>query len=140
MPITPAEIQAIAHRAVPLAGEWGIEVLEAGAGRALCLLPAAPRLLRPGGIVSGPAIMGFADVAFWAALLSLTEGRDESLTVSMSVNFLRAAGPGPLIAESRLIKPKGRLLFGEVLIRRKDEAAPIAQVTATWMAVQPPKT
>ena len=36
----------------------------------------------------------------WAALLSLTEGRDESLTASMNIAFLRPCGPGPIIAEN----------------------------------------
>jgi acyl-coenzyme A thioesterase PaaI-like protein len=141
MPVTAAEIQAIVRRGVPLAGQWEVEVLEAEGGRALLRLPPNPLLLRPGNTVSGPAIMGLADVAFWAALLSVTEGRDESLTASMSVNFLGPAGPGPLLAEARLLKPRGRLLFGEVLIRRNAGDRVVAHITATWMAVQeaPPR-
>ncbi len=37
-----AELQAILHAGVPLAGAWGVEVLEALAGRALLRLP-SPR-------------------------------------------------------------------------------------------------
>ena len=64
---SPAEIQAIVHAGVPIAAAWGIEVLEAAGGRAAARLPSRPDLLRPGGTVSGPALMGLADVAMWAA-------------------------------------------------------------------------
>lgn len=121
---------------LPLAAAWGVEVLETdpAAGRALLLLPAQEGLLRPGGVVCGPAIMGLADMAVWCALLARTGGRDLSLTTAQNVAFLSAAGPGPLTADARLLKPKGRLLFAEVLILRKDRPHPVAHVTATWAA------
>lgn len=134
---SPADIQRIAHAGLPLAAAWGVEVLEAAPGHALCLLPAQPGLLRPGGIVCGPAIMGLADIAVWCALLAATGGRDESLTTAQNVAFLTAAGPGPLLAEARVLKPRGQMLFAEVLIRRKDAPHPVAHVTATWAARQP---
>jgi len=122
---------------LPLAAAWGVEVLEAEAsGRAVLLLPRQEGLLRPGGIVCGPAIMGLADMAVWCALLARSGGRDLSLTAAQNVTFLAAAGPGPLTAEARLIKPRGRLLFAEVLIFRKDVAHPVAHTTATWAARQ----
>lgn len=132
--MTPAECEAIIHRGVPLAGEWGVRVLHAAAGTARLELPYAERLLRPGSTVSGPAIMGLADVAMWAALLSLTEGRDESLTATMNVAFLRPCGPGPLVAEARLIKGSGRSRFGEVVIARADAPdTPCVHVTSGWV-------
>jgi acyl-coenzyme A thioesterase PaaI-like protein len=133
--MTPREIEAIVHAGVPLAGQWGIVVLEAAGGRALCRLPERADLLRPGGTVSGPALMGLADVAMWAALLGLTGGKDESLTTSLSINFLRRPRPGPVLAEARVLKPEGRLLFGEVLLRSEGAAAPVAHVTTSWAAV-----
>jgi uncharacterized protein (TIGR00369 family) len=134
--MTPAEYDAIIHAGVPLAGAWGVRVLSAEGGVARLELPASPALLRPGNTVSGPAIMGFADVAMWAALLSLTGGRDESLTATMNVSFLRPCGPGPLLAEARLIKSGGRSLFGEVLIRRADAEEVCVHVTTGWVRPQ----
>ena len=135
--MSPAAYEAIIHAGVPLAAAWGVRVLSAQAGVARLELPASPLLLRPGGTVSGPAIMGLADVAMWAALLSLTEGRDESLTATMNVSFLRPCGPGPLLAEARLIKPGGRSLFGEVLIRRAGSDEVCVHVTTGWVRPQP---
>ncbi|MCW8086074.1 PaaI family thioesterase [Sabulicella glaciei] len=131
--MTPAEYEAIIHRGVPLAGDWGIRVLSAEAGVARLELPRDPRLLRPGNTVSGPAIMGFADVAMWAALLSVSEGRDESLTATMNIAFLRPCGPGPLLAEARLIKGSGRSLFGEVVVTHADDPRPCVHVTTGWV-------
>lgn len=132
-------IEAIVHRGVPLAAAWGIEVLEAAAGAATCRLPWREELLRPGGTMSGPALMGLADVAMWAALLGLTGGRDESLTTSLSIHFLRRLSPGPVLAEARVLK-RGRILFGEVLIRGEGAAEVAAHVTTSWAAVgQPPQ-
>ncbi len=131
-----AELQAILHAGVPLAGAWGVEVLEALAGRALLRLPLAPVLLRPGGTISGPAMMGLADMAVWVALLSLSGGRDESLTANLAINFLRRPGAAPLHAEARVLR-RGRLPFGEVWIRAEDAEEPCAHVTTTWASVAP---
>ncbi|MBD0275135.1 MAG: PaaI family thioesterase, partial [Acetobacteraceae bacterium] len=108
---SPAEIQAIVHAGVPIAAGWGVEVVEAAEGRATVRLPFRPDLLRPGGTVSGPALMGLADVAMWAALLGVTGGRDESVTSTMTVNFLRSFAPGPVLGEARLLKRGKRMVF-----------------------------
>jgi uncharacterized protein (TIGR00369 family) len=128
---------AVIRRGVPLAEEWGVELLEAEGGRALLRLPASARLLRPGNTLSGPALMGLADVAMWAALLSLTEGRDDSVTSTMTVNFLRPAGSGPVLAEARILKRGRRMLFGEILIRAEGSEETAVHVTATWIVIAP---
>ncbi|SDB45390.1 PaaI family thioesterase [Belnapia rosea] len=128
---------AVIRRGVPLAGEWGVELLEAADGRALLRLPADARLLRPGNTISGPALMGLADVAMWAALLSLTEGRDDSVTSTMTVNFLRPAGSGPVLAEARIVKRGKRMVFGEILLRAEGSEEPAVHVTTTWAVIAP---
>ena len=104
----------------------------------LLRLPWQDALRRPGGTVSGPALMGLADMAMWCALLGRTGGRDESLTTSLSVNFLRRLAPGAVLAEARVLKPGARLLFGEVLLRGEGQEEPAAHVTTTWAAAPPP--
>ena len=135
----PRAIQDIVHRGVPLAAAWGIEVLEAAGGTARCRLPWRAELLRPGGTVSGPALMGLADVAMWAALLGLSGGRDESRTASLSINFLRPLPPGPVVAQARILK-RGRITFGEVLIGGEGAGEIAAHVTTSWALVPPGRT
>lgn len=134
---SPADIQRIVHAGVPIAAGWGVEVLSAGGGRAAVRLPFRPDLLRPGGTVSGPALMGLADVAMWAALLGVTGGRDESVTSTMTVNFLRPFAPGPVLAEARLVKRGKRMVFGEVLLRAEAAEDVSAHVTTSWVVIAP---
>ena len=72
MTVSVSEMQRLVHEGVPLAAAWGVEVLSAAEGVATLRLPHRDDLLRPGGTVSGPALMGLADVAMWVALVSLT--------------------------------------------------------------------
>ncbi len=136
---SPAEIQAIVYAGVPIAEAWGIEVLEAAGGRAAVRLPFRPDLLRPGGTVSGPALMGLADVAMWAALLGVTGGRDESVTSTMTVNFLRPVGAKPVLAEARLVKRGRRMVFGEILMRPEGSEDVAVHVTTSWVVIAPEK-
>lgn len=132
---TPTALDAIIAEGVPLVSGWGAQVLAAADGAATVRLPYRADLLRPGNTVSGPAIMGLADVAMWAALLSLTGGRDESVTSTMTVNFLRQAGPNPVIAEARIIKRGRRAIFGEVIIRAEGSDDICTHVTTTWTVI-----
>jgi uncharacterized protein (TIGR00369 family) len=134
--MTPAEMQETVRAGVPLGRAWGVEVLSVGTGEAVLRLPHHEDLLRPGGTVSGPALMGLADMAMWAALLSLTGGKDESLTANLSITFLRPPAPRAVLAEARVIKKGRTLSYGEVLLRSEGEDAPCAHVTTSWAAAR----
>ena len=135
MTLATAALQARMRALLPLAEAWDVAVLEAEGGTARVRLPPSPMLLRPGGTVSGPALMGLADMAMWAALLGITGGEDRSLTTDLTIHFLRRLAPGPVIAEARLLKPKGRFLYGEVLIYAEGSPEPAAHVTSSWVSV-----
>lgn len=130
-------LENLMHEELPLSAAWGVRVLAAGGGEARLRLDPLPGLLRPGPTLSGPAMMGLADMAMWAALLAISGGRDRSLTSALNIQFLRPAGAAPVIAEARLIKPGGRSLFGEVRILRAADAVPVAHATSAWVAVDP---
>jgi uncharacterized protein (TIGR00369 family) len=132
--VNAAELTERVRTGVPLAGAWGVEVLSFAAGEAVLRLPHHEDLLRPGGTVSGPALMGLADVAMWVALLSLTGGKDDSLTANLSITFLRPPAPRAVLAEARVIKKGRTLSYGEVLLRAEGEDAPCAHVTTSWAA------
>ncbi|HEV7263628.1 MAG TPA: PaaI family thioesterase [Falsiroseomonas sp.] len=136
MTLSVAAMQRLVREGVPLAAAWGVEVLEAADGAAVLRLPHREDLLRPGGTVSGPALMRLADVAMWAALLSLTGGRDESLTANLCITFLRSPAPGAVIAEARVIRKGRSLSYGEVMLRAEGQAAPCAHVTTSWAAAR----
>jgi acyl-coenzyme A thioesterase PaaI-like protein len=132
--VTPDEATARIQDGVPLAAAWGITVRAIGDGTATLHLPRANLLLRPGGTVSGPALMGLADVAMWAAILGAHEGRDVGLTLSLAMTFLRRAGDAAILAEAKLARRGARLLYGEVWLTAEAADAPCAHATTTWLA------
>jgi acyl-coenzyme A thioesterase PaaI-like protein len=73
----------------------------------------------------------------WVALLGATGGRDESVTSTMTVNFLRPFAPGPVVAEARLLKRGKRMVFGEVALRAEDADEVSAHVTTSWVVIAP---
>lgn len=118
---------------LPLVADWKIALLSAGDGMAVLRLPPDPRLLRPGPTVSGPALMGLADVAIWAAVLAADDGTADALTGTLSASFLRPAGAGAVLAEARLHRQGRRSLYAEVWLRAEGSDRPCAHVTSTWM-------
>lgn len=128
-------LQGFMHENLPLTRIWGVELLAAEAGQAKLRLPANADLLRPGNTISGPVLMGLADMAFWAALLSTNAGRDNSVTSSMNVNFLAPAGPGPLVAEARVVKAGKRMIYGDILIFAEGGEKPAAHMTTHWVVI-----
>jgi uncharacterized protein (TIGR00369 family) len=90
--------------------------------------------LRPGPRVSGPTMMGFADVALYVAILAQIGPEPMAVTSDLNCHFLRAAsGHHDIIAHAKLIKLGRRLAVGEVQIfSASDEARPVMHVTASY--------
>ena len=90
------------------------------------------RHLRPGGTVSGPAMMALADYALYAAILAQIGPVVLAVTTNLSFNFLRRPGPGGLVAECRLLKLGRRLAVGEVAIRGMESPDIVCHATGTY--------
>src|SRR5947199_5830917 len=80
------------------------------------------RHLRPGGTLSGPAMMGFADLALYVAVLASIGPVGLAVTTNLSFNFIRKPGPKALFAEARLLKLGRRLAVGTIELRSEGEA------------------
>ena len=91
-----------------------------------------PRLIRPGGTISGPTMMALADFTFYAALLGVIGRVPLAVTINLNINFLRKPAQAALIADAKLIKVGKRLAVGEVMISSEGEEEPVAHVTATY--------
>ena len=98
------------------------------------------RFLRPGGTVAGPILMGLADAAVYAAVLSRIGPVELAVTTALSINFLRRPRPADVIAEARLLKLGKRLAVGEVTLWSEggSPSAPVAHATATYSIPPPP--
>ena len=91
------------------------------------------RMLRPGGTISGPTLMGLADCAMYVVLLSAIGPVGLAVTTNLSINFLRKGPPGhDIMAAARLLKLGKRLAVGEVSLFSDASSDPIAHVTATY--------
>ncbi|QPF82108.1 PaaI family thioesterase [Bradyrhizobium genosp. L] len=91
------------------------------------------RMLRPGGTVSGPTLMGLADFAMYVVLLSAIGPVGLAVTTNLNINFLRKGQTGQdVMAVAKLLKLGRRLAVGEVNLLSGTSPDPIAHVTATY--------
>ena len=89
--------------------------------------------LRPGGTVSGPAMMAVADSATYAALLGAIGIVPLAVTTSLHMNFLRKpAADRAILGEARLIKLGRRLAVAEVQITSEGDERIVAQASLTY--------
>ncbi|MDB5698979.1 MAG: thioesterase superfamily protein [Alphaproteobacteria bacterium] len=95
------------------------------------LTPSAD-MIRPGDIVSGPTLMGLADVAAWAVVLAHVGPVAMAVTNSLSITFLRACQLEPVIADARLLKLGRRLATVDVRLWQGDDERLVAQATVGY--------
>jgi uncharacterized protein (TIGR00369 family) len=113
------------------AGDISIE----SADGATCLLRQrySDQMLRPGGTVSGPALMALADCAMYVLLLSAIGPLSLAVTANLNINFLRKGQPGQdVLAAARLLKLGRRLAVGEINLLSGTSPEPIAHATSTY--------
>ncbi len=130
--ITVEDFNDLIREELPFAWEQGFRVERLVAGEATVRLPIDQAHLRPGGTVSGPAMMGLADYTMYAVVLSRIGRVKMAVTTNLNANFLRLPPPRDLIAEGRLLKLGKRLAYGEVTIFSQGEEDPVCHVTSTY--------
>ncbi|KAA0675904.1 PaaI family thioesterase [Roseomonas genomospecies 6] len=126
------ELEALIREGVPLVGNYGITIEQLGSGTVRMKLPYNDSFVRPGGTVTGPAMFGLADVALYAAVLSLIGRVELAVTTSMTINFLRRPAPVAITADCRILKMGKRLAYGEVLLFSEGDPEPVAHATGTY--------
>ena len=102
------------------------------AGEATLRLHYSPTMLRPGGTIAGPFMMGLADACMYAAVLSAIGIVKLAVTTSLNVNFLHRPQPGDLVAAGRLLKLGKRLAVVEVDIHADGADDLVAHATGTY--------
>lgn len=112
--------------------DTGITIIKTWHGGCLIRQGVHPRSLRPGGTISGAAMMMLADFAMYLAVLASIGWVPHAVTTNLNINFLNKPAPRPLEAECRLIKLGKRLAVGEVAIRSEGETELVAHATTTY--------
>ncbi|MGE5201702.1 MAG: PaaI family thioesterase [Acidobacteriota bacterium] len=130
--ITVEEFEAIMRESLPFAVMMGAKLIELSEGKAVFRMPFREDFLRPGGTVNGPMLMGLADLAMFAVVLSSVGKVELAVTTNLNINFLRKPAPVDVIAVARMLKLGKRLAVGEVELFSDGDPDMVAHVTATY--------
>jgi uncharacterized protein (TIGR00369 family) len=107
-------------------------------GRILIVQPFSPGMLRPGGLISGPTLMGLADEAADALIFAHVGAELMAVTSSMHVNFLRGAKPGPIHVDCRLLTLGRRNVVCDARIWTESADRLAAQASITYARAREP--
>lgn len=134
--MTENELANLLRRTLPTRDLHDLSVDAIEEGEIRLRFPFSAEYLGPGGIVSGPLLLSFADTAIYAAAqLDLPDG-EVALTSTLNVSFLRAAQPVDVIALSRVLRRGGRLAHAEAWLFNYAAMDPILHATASCAIVK----
>lgn len=104
------------------AGDWGVRLR----------LPVTPAHQRPGGTVSGPALMSLADAAAWLAVLAQIGPVVLAVSTSLHIDFLRKPQLVDVIADGLLIKLGKSLAVIDVSLHSEGRQELVAKAQVTY--------
>jgi len=128
--LTAAEIEAVIRHGLPGAGDFAVEEVRPRYARVR--LAFSERMLRPGHIVSGPALFAAADTAMYALVMAHIGPVVMAVTTNMNLNFLNAAPAGDIVAEARLLRLGVRTAVMEVELFTGPDRTFAAHATGTY--------
>ncbi len=128
---TIPQLTAFIQESFPEGVSFG-SIEEVGDGWVLMRLPVSDSHLRPGGTVSGPTMMGMADVSIWAALQTKIGPSPLTVTSNLNINFLAKPQPVDMLARARVLRVGKRSGVGECWIYSGSEEQMVAHVTANY--------
>jgi acyl-coenzyme A thioesterase PaaI-like protein len=116
----------------PFLRHYGLLVAHCAHGECELIVPFDASLERPGGIISGMAIMGAADVAMWLAIMTM-RGRDEHwVTSDMQTAFLRGGRAESVQCLARVLRLGGRGAYGTAESRGQNSGDLLAHHTVRY--------
>jgi len=129
MKVTFEELKDFLEVQFPQGAAYGsLEAL--GDGWAEMTLAVEDDHLRPGGTVSGPAMMALADVTMYAALLSRIGLVPLAVTTNLNIN--KPVAHAPIRARATLLKVGRTMGVGEVFVYSDGMEDPVAHSTMTY--------
>jgi len=130
-PLTNEELSRLRESIarVPYAQLLGINFEDATRGTATLSLSARPELERFGGIMHGGALASLADTASAFAVLSTLEPEEQTVTVDLTLHYLRPATAGKLTAHARVLRAGRRVATVSVEILNESGALVVTALT-----------
>ncbi|MBN8986685.1 MAG: PaaI family thioesterase [Rhizobiales bacterium] len=99
---------------------------------AILRMPFSERLCRSGGVISGQALMAFADTAMVIANLAANRGYRPMTTVDQTTHFMRAAAASDVLADARVVRLGRTMSFGRVTLSSATDNKPVAMVSSAF--------
>ena len=129
--MTAAELEQFMNDAFPHTElSWTIEDVTDDGCVVTC--PVATHQSRPGGTLSGPALMGFADGAAYVAVLGRIGLEALAVTTNLNINFLRRPPLETVRVEAHLLKVGRTMAVVETTLFTAGDPKPIAHAVVTY--------
>jgi acyl-coenzyme A thioesterase PaaI-like protein len=126
--LSPDELAAFLDEVFPAAMRPNLgELVSVAPGRVRMTLQPASLMMRPGGIVSGPILMGVIDFAAYAVVLAHIGPVEMAVTSTLSVSFLRPCRLEPVFVDAHLIKLGRRFASIDARLWQSSEDRLVAQ-------------
>lgn len=113
---------------------WRFVALDAAAGTLACAFEATEAFLNPAGVVQGGILASMLDEAMGPVAAAVSGGEVFAQTLEMKISYLRAAHPGPIFGEGRIVQRGREILFLEGRLS-DGEGRLLATATATARVV-----
>jgi uncharacterized protein (TIGR00369 family) len=128
--LSAPEVESVIRQGVPSASGFAVEEVRQGYARVRLAFGAW--MLRPGKLVSGPALFTAADTAMYALVMAHLGPVVMAVTANMNLHFLAAAPAGDVVAEARLLRMGMRMAVMEVALFTGPDKTFVAHVTGTY--------
>ena len=99
---------------------------------AILRMPFSERICRNGGVVSGQALMAFADTAMVIANLAANRGYRQMTTVDQTTHFMRAVAASDVLADARIVRLGRTMSLGRVTLTSAADNKPVAMVSSAF--------
>lgn len=132
MKMTTAELEAFLDSEFPQMRPMRMRIEHWDGVTMRVVLPVGEQHLRPGGTVSGPAMMTLADCAAYLLILGLIGPVALAVTTNLNINFLRKPGLGDLTAEASMLKLGKTLAITEISLTSAGVDGPVAHSVLTY--------
>lgn len=131
IPLTPEHLSRLRESiaGVPYARLLGINFEDAARGSATLSMSARPDLERFGRIMHGGALASLADSAAAFAVLSTLEPDEQTVTVDLTLHYLRPVTEGKLTARARVVRAGRRVATVSVEISNESGALIVTALT-----------
>lgn len=129
--LTAAELERL-HEAVariPYARLLGIELIGAERGAATLALNVRDELTRMEGIMHGGAVASLLDTAAAFAVITLLEPGQRTVTVDLTIHYLRPVTRGQVRAHARVLRDGRRLVIVSIEVRDQLDALTATAIT-----------